>query len=118
MLIPPRTGPPRYRLQMASANAPWSSAMAEKYHTLLGTDTLGIAAISLLSNSLAPSTYANYDNAVRQFFAFCAGENITPLQATLASMIRYTGRLGLLGIVAASSLQPCYSSVNKFFRDH
>jgi hypothetical protein len=33
-------------------------------------------------------------------------ENIAPLQATPASMIRYTALLGLLGIVAAGSLQP------------
>jgi hypothetical protein len=33
-------------------------------------------------------------------------------------MIRYTAWLGLLGIVAAGSLQPYYSVVNKFFRDH
>jgi hypothetical protein len=33
-------------------------------------------------------------------------------------MICYTAWLGLLGIVAASSLQPYYSAVNKFFRDH
>jgi hypothetical protein len=33
-------------------------------------------------------------------------------------MIRYTATLGLLGTVAASSLKPSYSAVNKIFRDH
>jgi hypothetical protein len=33
-------------------------------------------------------------------------------------MVRYTAWLGLLGTVAASSLKPYYSAVNKFFRDH
>jgi hypothetical protein len=33
-------------------------------------------------------------------------------------MVRYTAWLALLGTVAASSLQPYYSAVNKFFRDH
>jgi hypothetical protein len=92
--------------------------MAETYQSLLGTDTLGVTAINLLSNSLAPSTYANYDSTMRQFFAFCTQENIAPLEATPASMIRYTACLGLLGSVAAGSLQPYYSAVNKFFRDH
>jgi hypothetical protein len=33
-------------------------------------------------------------------------------------MIRYTAWLALLGTMAASSLQPYFSAVNKFFRDH
>jgi hypothetical protein len=33
-------------------------------------------------------------------------------------MVRYTAWLALLGTIAASSLQPYYSAVNKFFRDH
>jgi hypothetical protein len=52
----PRTGPPRYRLQTDSAHAPWSSDLAETFHPLIGSDKLGVTAITLLSNSLAPST--------------------------------------------------------------
>jgi hypothetical protein len=33
-------------------------------------------------------------------------------------MIRYTAWLALLGTVASSSMQPYFSAVNKFFRDH
>jgi hypothetical protein len=33
-------------------------------------------------------------------------------------MVRYTAWLALLGTVAATSLQPYFSAVNKFFRDH
>jgi hypothetical protein len=33
-------------------------------------------------------------------------------------MVRYTARLSLLGTMAASSLEPYYFAVNKFFRDH
>jgi hypothetical protein len=33
-------------------------------------------------------------------------------------MVRYTAWLALLGTVAARSLQPYFSAVNKFFRDH
>jgi hypothetical protein len=52
--------------------------MAEIYRSLLGTDTLGVTAVNLLSNSLAPFTYANYDSTLRQVFAFCTEENIAP----------------------------------------
>ena len=33
-------------------------------------------------------------------------------------MVRYTAWLALRGTVAASSLQPYFSAINKFFRDH
>ena len=33
-------------------------------------------------------------------------------------MVRYTAWLALLGTVATSSLQPYFSAMNKFFRDH
>jgi hypothetical protein len=92
--------------------------MAETFQDLLGTDKLGVTAVALLSNSLAPSMYASYDSALRQFFIFCTEEKIAPLQATPATMVRYTAWLALQGTVAASSLQPYFSAVNKFFRDH
>jgi hypothetical protein len=40
-------------------------------HDLLGTDLLGTAALTLLSSSMALAIYANYDNNIRRFFAFC-----------------------------------------------
>jgi hypothetical protein len=92
--------------------------MATKFQTLLGPDKLGATAISLLSKSLAPATYANYDNAMRQYFALCREEKLLPLQATPATMVRYTASLGLLGTIAATSMQPYFSAVNTYFRDH
>jgi hypothetical protein len=50
--------------------------MVDTFQSLLGTDTLGVTTISLLSSSLAPSTYANYDSALRNFFALCTEENL------------------------------------------
>jgi site-specific recombinase XerD len=70
----------------------------------------------LLSSSLAPTTYANYDSDTRQFAAFCHEEDIHPMQATTQSIVRYTAWLGLQGTVAAASLQQYYSAINKFFR--
>jgi hypothetical protein len=62
----PRTSPIRYHLQIDAIHAPyWSSSMADTYQSLLRGDTQGVTAVTLLSNSLAPSTYANYDSALR-----------------------------------------------------
>jgi hypothetical protein len=72
----------------------------------------------MFNNSLAPSIDGNYESGLRQFFGFYTEAGIPPLHATPASMVRYTAGLGLLGTMAASTLQPYYSAVNKLFRDH
>jgi site-specific recombinase XerD len=83
---------------------------------MLGTDHIGTTnALNLLSSSLAPTTYANYDSGIRQFAAFCHEEGIHPLQATTQSLVRYTAWLGLQGTIAAASLQQYYSAINQFF---
>ena len=46
---------------------PWSANLSESFHNLLGSDKPGVTAVALLSNSLAPSTYAIYDSALRIF---------------------------------------------------
>jgi hypothetical protein len=84
---------------------------------LLGTDQVGTTTLHMLSSSLAPTTYANYDSGMRQFATFCHEEDIHPLQATTQSIVRYTAWLGLQGTVAAASLQQYYSAINKYFRD-
>jgi hypothetical protein len=88
------------------------------YQASLGTGHVGDTALHLLSSSLAPKTYANYDSGMRQFAAFCHEEDIHPLQATTQSVVRYTAWLGLQGTVAVASLQQYYSAIYKFFRDH
>jgi hypothetical protein len=87
---PLRAGPPRYCLQFGTAPAPWSADLAETFQYLLGADKLGVTAVALLSNSLAPATYASYDSALSQSFILCTEENIAPLQATPATMVCYT----------------------------
>jgi hypothetical protein len=74
----------------------------------LGTDSLGTTAIGLLINSIAPSTYANYDNTLRHYFALCAEESLPPLHATPATMVRYAAWLRPLGTAVASSMQPYF----------
>jgi hypothetical protein len=92
--------------------------MYAKFRALLGIGRLGTTAINLINSSLAPSTYANYDSTLRNVFSFCAAEGLPPLIATHATMVRYTVCLGLLGTVEASSVQPYFSAVSKYFRDH
>jgi hypothetical protein len=44
--------------------------MSTKFRALLGTECVGNTAISLLSSSLVPSTYANYDSALCHYIFF------------------------------------------------
>jgi hypothetical protein len=92
--------------------------MATHFRDLLNTDHLGAIDISLLSSSLAPPTYANYDSALRPYFAFCDADGRPPLHAAPATMVRYTTWFGLRGTVVANSMQLYFSAVNKCFRDH
>jgi hypothetical protein len=55
---------------------------------------------------------------MRRYTVFCNEEWITPLEATAADMIRFTPWLARAGTIAANSLQPYFSAINKFFRDH
>jgi hypothetical protein len=105
----------RYKLREPDAHAPWTSSMTPQLRKLLGTDRIGTTALNMLSSSLAPTTYANYDSGMRQFAAFCHEEDMHPLQATTQSIVRYTTSLGLQGTVAAASQQQYYSVINKFF---
>jgi hypothetical protein len=85
---------------------------------MLATCIVGTTTLNLLNNSPAPMTYANNDNGICQFAAFCHEEGIHPIHATTQSIVRYTAWLGLQGTVGAASLQQYYSVVNKFFHDH
>jgi hypothetical protein len=62
--------------------------MVTKFCALLGTDRLGSTSISLLSNSLAPSTYSSYNCTLRYYFSFCAAEGLPPQNATQTTMVR------------------------------
>jgi hypothetical protein len=85
---------------------------------LVGTGDLGDLVLDLLTGSLAPTTYNNYGTGMRRFTFFCNEEGITPLEATVADMLRFTPWLARAGTVAANSLQSYFSAINKFFRDH
>jgi hypothetical protein len=85
---------------------------------LVATDDLGDLVLDLLTGSLAPTTYNINGTGMRRFTVFCTEEGITPLEATEADMLRFTAWLARAGTIAANSLQPYFSVINKFFRDH
>jgi site-specific recombinase XerC len=85
---------------------------------LVGTNDLDELVLDLLTRSLAPATYNNYGTGMRCFNVYCNEEGITSLQATAADMLRFTTWLARSGTIAANSLQPYFSAINKFFRDH
>jgi hypothetical protein len=86
---------------------------------LVGTDDMGDLVLDLLTGSLAPNTtYNNYITGMRRFTDFCDEEGITPLHANAADMLRFTPCLARARTVAATSLQPFFSAINKKIRDH
>jgi hypothetical protein len=75
------------------------------FRAILGTVRLRNTSISLLRSFLAPSTYDNYNNALRFYFSFCGAKGLPPLlNSTSTTIVRNTAWLGLLGTVAASSI--------------
>jgi hypothetical protein len=52
------------------------------------------------------------------FFIFCDENAIPPLDVTNIDNTRYLAWIGDQGIVAADSLQPYLSAINKFLLDH
>eukprot|EP00873_Tetraselmis_striata_P010601 jgi/Tetstr1/430865/TSEL_002007.t1 len=62
------------------------------------------------------STLNSYAGKLSQFAEFCHdSENISPLEATTATVIRYVAWVGERGHIGAKSLQPCLSAINTFF---
>jgi hypothetical protein len=85
---------------------------------LVGTDDLGELVLDPLTGSLAPNICVNYGTGMRRFTVFCNEDGIAPLEATAADMLRFKTWLARSGTIAANSLQPYFSAINKFFRDH
>jgi hypothetical protein len=113
-----QAAPVKYRLVEPSAHAPWHASMRNHVGTLVGTDDLGDLVLDLLTGSLAPTTCNNYGTGMRRFTVSCNKEGITPLEATAADMLRFRAWLARSGTIAANSLQPYFSAINKLFRDH
>eukprot|EP00873_Tetraselmis_striata_P001235 jgi/Tetstr1/421499/TSEL_012447.t1 len=84
-----------------------------------GSDELGQRTLDLLSSSLSAQTLKRYAGRLSQFAEFCHdSENISPLEATTATVVRYVAWIGERGHIAAKSLQPYLSAINTFFELH
>eukprot|EP00873_Tetraselmis_striata_P007898 jgi/Tetstr1/428162/TSEL_018213.t1 len=84
-----------------------------------GSDELGQRTLDLLSSSLSAQTLKSYAGRLSQFAEFCHdSENISPLEATTATVVRYVAWIGERGHIAAKSLQPDLSAITTFFELH
>eukprot|EP00873_Tetraselmis_striata_P014836 jgi/Tetstr1/435100/TSEL_024068.t1 len=84
-----------------------------------GSDELGQRTLDLLSSSLSAQTLKSYAGRLSQFAEFCNdSENISPLEGTTATVVRYVAWIGERGHIAAKSLQPYLSAINTIFELH
>eukprot|EP00873_Tetraselmis_striata_P002821 jgi/Tetstr1/423085/TSEL_013856.t1 len=84
-----------------------------------GSDELGQRTLDLLSSSLTAQTLKSYAGRLSQLAEFCHdSENISPLEATTATVVRYVAWIGERGHIGAKSLQPYLSAINTFFELH
>eukprot|EP00873_Tetraselmis_striata_P009634 jgi/Tetstr1/429898/TSEL_019763.t1 len=73
--------------------------------------------VGRLSSELQEPCEATF--RLSQFAEFCHdSENISPLEATTATVVRYVAWIGERGHIAAKSLQPYLSAINTFFELH
>eukprot|EP00873_Tetraselmis_striata_P017588 jgi/Tetstr1/437852/TSEL_026492.t1 len=67
----------------------------------------------------AAKTLKSYAGRLSHFAEFChESENISPLEATTATVVRYVAWIGERGHIGAKSLQPYLSAINTFFELH
>eukprot|EP00873_Tetraselmis_striata_P010486 jgi/Tetstr1/430750/TSEL_020535.t1 len=94
--------------------APYSSN-----RVAFGADELGQRTLDLLSNSLTAQTLKSYAGRLSQFAEFFHdSENISPLEATIATVVRYVAWIAERGHIGAKSLQPYLSAINTFSELH
>ena len=69
--------------------------------------------MSLITGSLQPSTYAQYDRHWRAFAAYCALHNESALPASSATVVRYAASLAATHTLQPESFRPISSAINK-----
>eukprot|EP00873_Tetraselmis_striata_P016408 jgi/Tetstr1/436672/TSEL_025467.t1 len=109
----------RLHLQVAGADEDVAADVDVAAKDAFGSDELGQRTLDLLSSSLSAQTLKSYAGRLSQFAEFCHdSENISPLEATTATVVRYVAWIGERGHIAAKSLQPYLSAINTFFELH
>ncbi len=108
---------PKYSMQVAPA-APWAAGLHAVLGDTLGRDALGRQTVRLLASSRQSSTYKTYQSAFTRWCLFLQEQNIDSLRKTSeATVCRYIAWLGSQGTVAATSLQPYLSAINRVYQD-
>eukprot|EP00873_Tetraselmis_striata_P043325 jgi/Tetstr1/463589/TSEL_008468.t1 len=109
----------RLQLQVAVVGEDVAADVDAAAKDAFGSDELGQRTLDLLSSSLSAQTLKSYAGRLSQFAEFCHdSENISPLEATTATVVRYVAWIGERGHIAAKSLQPYLSAINTFFELH
>eukprot|EP00873_Tetraselmis_striata_P023084 jgi/Tetstr1/443348/TSEL_031363.t1 len=109
----------RLQLQVAGVGEDVAADVDVAVKDAFGSDELGQRTLDLLSSSLSAQTLKSYAGRLAQFAEFCHdSENISPLEATTATVVRYVAWIGERGHIAAKSLQPYLSAINTFFELH
>eukprot|EP00873_Tetraselmis_striata_P000358 jgi/Tetstr1/420622/TSEL_011710.t1 len=109
----------RLQLQVAGVGEDVVADVDVAAKNAFGSDELGQRTLDLLSSSLSAQTLKSYAGRLSQFAEFCHdSENISPLEATTATVVRYVAWIGERGHIAAKSLQPYLSAINTFFELH
>eukprot|EP00873_Tetraselmis_striata_P023048 jgi/Tetstr1/443312/TSEL_031327.t1 len=109
----------RLQLQVAGVGEDVEADVDAAAKDAFGSDELGQRTLDLLSSSLSAQTLKSYAGRLSQFAEFCHdSENISPLEATTATVVRYVAWIGERGHIAAKSLQPYLSAINTFFELH
>eukprot|EP00873_Tetraselmis_striata_P006885 jgi/Tetstr1/427149/TSEL_017338.t1 len=110
---------PYLQLQVAGVGEDVAAGVDVAAKDAFGSDELGQRTLDLLSSSLSAQTLKSYAGRLSQFAEFCHdSENISPLEATTATVVRYVAWIGERGHIAAKSLQPYLSAINTFFELH
>eukprot|EP00873_Tetraselmis_striata_P036752 jgi/Tetstr1/457016/TSEL_043680.t1 len=108
-----------YERRVFEATVASSAKATATARDAFSSDELGQRTLDLLSSSLSAQTLKSYAGRLSQFAEFCHdSENISPLEATTATVVRYVARIGERGHIAAKSLQPYLSAINTFFELH
>eukprot|EP00873_Tetraselmis_striata_P040407 jgi/Tetstr1/460671/TSEL_005867.t1 len=109
----------RQQLQVADVDEDVAVDAGVAAKDAFGSDELGQRTLDLLSSSLTAQTLKSYAGRLSQFAEFCHdSENISPLEATTATVVRYVAWIGERGHIGAKSLQPYLSAINTFFELH
>jgi hypothetical protein len=86
--------------------------------SVFGSDELGVAATGLFQSATSTRTDQNYTSSFKSFLEFCDVALLDPKKASPINTARYIAWLGKREIVAAASVKPYLSSINKYLQDH